>query len=263
MIDNVTEIRYEVERYLDRYLSEGKFKELWNGENPELIDDGILDVATWAKLEKTERILWLLKEHNGPAPIYGDAAINGADNNRMRLFGDMYHDGNGGVASQVGTRFKKNVNRFRTLKLIELASYAIQKLEYPSDVYDSVVSRAGTTYRQLCIVEVGKTPGGRKTPDKRLRLLCEAWGDIVRLQIKKYSPSVVISTGPQLEYLYPENERGSKSHIKFRSSYADRYCFDGRIWLRTYHPGYLKIDRRDWVCAIAQAMEIAEKEGEE
>ena len=176
MINNVTEIRYEVERCLGRYLSEGKFKELWNGKNPEVIDDGILDVSTWAKLEKTKRILWLLKEHNGPAPIYGDAAINGVDNNRMRLFGDMYHDGNGGTASQVGVRFSKNVNRFRTLKLIELASHAIQKYECPSDVFDSVVSRAGTTYRQLCIVEVGKTPGGRKTPDKRLRLLCQAWG---------------------------------------------------------------------------------------
>ena len=237
-------------------MSEGKFKELWNGKKPEVIDDGILDVSTWTKLEKSKRILWLLKEHNGPAPIYGDAAANSADKNRTRLFGDMYHDGNGHVLSQVGVRFRKNVKRFRTPKLIELASYAIQKSEYPSDVLYSVVSRADTTYRKLCVVEVGKTPGESKTPDKRLRLLCEAWGDILRLQIKKYNPGIVISAGPQLEYLYSDNERGPS----LRTSYVDRYEFDGRIWLRTCHPGYLGVNRLDWVCAIAQAMGIVKNE---
>ena len=83
---------------------------------------------------------------------------------------------------------------------------------------------------------------------------------IVRLQIEEYDPGIVISTGPQLEYLYQEKDIGSKLSIKFKSSYVDRYCFDGRIWLRTYHPGYLKIDRLDWVRAIAQAMGIIKNE---
>lgn len=254
MINDGTGIRGEVERLLSRYLSDGKFNELWNGDKVEVVDDGILDEPTWKQLGKSKRILWLLKEHNEHAPIYGDAAVNGADKNRMRLFGDMFHDGHGSVASNVGVQFKRNANWFRTLKLIELASHAILASEIPSNISHSVRDRAIDTYCKLCVVEVGKTPGGKRTPDKRLRLLCEAWGDIVRRQIEKYDPGIVISTGPQLEYLYSEDERGDVSRTNLNSSYVDRYSFDGRIWLRTFHPGYPRVNRLDWVCAIAQAI---------
>ena len=78
----------------------------------------------------------------------------------------------------------------------------------------------------------------------------------MRRQINEYNPGIVISAGPQLEYLYSEDTRGPKLCESFQSSHVDRYEFDGRIWLQTYHPEYLRINRFDWVFAIAQALRI-------
>lgn len=228
----------EIDARLDRLLAEKTWDDLWVGldENRRrVIDDGCMDVPSYNNANK--RILWVLKEHNGNAPKYGKITPLGiSDADRMHLFWDMYTN---------PERFARNVNWYRTLKLIELASRGILTGRQEMDVSENVRPFAISTFKQLAFVEMGKTPGSSTTSYGRLCRLAEAWGDIVVRQMNYLNPDVIIVAGPQFGLL---KSRLSGISDKCRSvGIAQQYFWNGKPIVYACHPGYRRMDRKVWV----------------
>lgn len=241
--DMIDKISKEIDARLDKLLAENTWNDLWVGQDEKsrsIIDDGCMDVTSYNNANK--KILWMLKEHNGNAPEYGKFTPVGVwDAHRMHIFWDMYTD---------PERFSRNVNWYRTLKLVELASRGILN-NCKMDVFEKVRTFAITTFKQLSFVEMGKTPGGSATSYRRLCRLTEAWGDIVVRQIKYYEPEVIVVAGSQFGLL--KNLLKGISDKCRHVGIAQQYLWDGIPIVYACHPGYRGVDRQVWVDSVIAA----------
>lgn len=245
--DMIVKVSKEIDARMDRLLAEKIWNDLWVGEDKKsrsVIDDGCMDVTAYNNANK--RILWVLKEHNGNAPEYGTFAPKGvSDVHRMHIFWDMYTD---------PERFSRNVNWYRTLKLIELASRGILNGCSKIDVSENVRKYSITTFKQLSFVEMGKAPGGSTTSYGRLCRLAKAWGDIVVRQIEYYKPDVIIVAGSQFGLL-KKLLKGISAKVRHVGA-AQQYLWNRTPIVHTYHPGYRRVDRKEWVESVIAAAKI-------
>lgn len=243
-----------IDKRLEALKATGKCKDIVKLDD-EVIDDGCMDPNSWVRLEASgrPRILWVLKEHNGCTYEYGKTGVKyGVPAGRMRVFWDMHVNPYGISTGKVG--FVANVNKYRSLKLIEIASRSIISGEKSIPVYgpESDVSKyAVETYRQLAFIEIGKTAGAAKTSHNRLSRLCEIWGEIVKEQIFALRPTIIIVAGQQFDYLF-------KAEVCKDPSNAECGCAACHIWkgvpmIRTYHPGYWFVSRKHWIDSVVEA----------
>lgn len=246
--------RRKIEERAKDLSSQNHWKDVC-GPNSEIIDDGCMDPDAWAERSRLgkPRILWVLKEHNGCTYEYGEtASAYGVPKNRMRVFWDMHVDPYGTMSGKAG--FRRNVNKYRSLKLIEIASRMILTgdTSIPVTGSESDVSRCAVeTFRKLAFVEVGKTEGGARTSNARLELLCKAWGDIVKEQILSLKPTMIIVAGKQFEYLF-KRDSDLKSGCA-PCSYVVTASWKGIPMISTCHPGYWLVCRKHWVLSVAKA----------
>lgn len=239
--------RKEVEKTLSRVKDKPEFCDVLKERGCEPIDDGCMDAGTWCK-SGGERILWLLKEHNEEPKQYGNTAASfGVEEDRLRIFWDLHTNPEG---------FAKNVNRFRSLKMIERASWGILKKNVSVDAGADASATAVDTFKHLAILEVGKTAGRSRTTDHDLGQLCKMWGKIVLGQIKDYKPDVVIVAGKQFERLYDYDkvkDEQCKGHFPQNNNIVDLWEIDGMRIIHADHPSYFRVSREDYVRGIVEA----------
>ena len=237
--------RKNVGETLSRVKDELEFRDVLKKRGCEPIDDGCMDAGTWCN-SGGMRILWLMKEHNEEPKQYGNTAASfGVEEDRLRIFWDLHTDPEG---------FAKNVNKFRSLKMIERASRGILEENDSIDARADASASAVDTFKHLAILEVGKTAGRNRTTDRDLRQLCKMWGKIVLGQIKDYKPDVVIVAGKQFEMLYDNvKDEQCKGHFPQNNNIVDLWKIDGMRIIHADHPSYLRVSRGDYVRGIVEA----------
>jgi len=217
-----------------------------------VIDDGPMNEAAWASRNDGKRVMWLLKEHNGPACTYDEtASAYGVSHDRKRMYWDLH------TKPDV---FAGNVNYFKTLKLMELASRGILE-ENPHVRYEHVGKYAVSTFSQIAVLELGKTQGGSSTSGERLNLLVEAWGRIVHDQISAYGPDILIVAGPHFQKLFPMLDGRHPDCLVGNGGVSPVFGYrdGGMTIVKTTHPGDWRsrsVERRlEWVENVVSAVE--------
>lgn len=237
--------RAKVQDTLNQVKGEPEFRDVLNGRGGEPIDDGCMDAETWCNSGGV-RIVWLLKEHNGEPKQYGNTAASlGVEENRLRIFWDLHTD------PEV---FAKNVNKYRSLKMIERASRGILEGNDSVDVRANASATAVDTFKHLAVLEVGKTAGRSRTTDRDLGQLCKMWREVVLGQINDYKPHVVVVAGKQFEMLYDKvKDEQCKGHYPQNNNIVDLWEIDGMRIIHAYHPSYFRVSQEDYVRGIVEA----------
>ena len=193
------------------------------------IYDGCLDVEKY--LASRIHVMWILKEHNEKPNAYAD--IDG----HCTLFGDSV--GN-------PSEFKKNVSKYRSLRLIERGSRYLLNLPNDRDPVE--------TFRSISVVNLGKCPGENKTPDSRLDDLVEWWGDILNRQVFDYKPDLVIVPGSHFSriarLLACDQEKGNFRKGRAR---AALYTNGSLPIICIQHPSWYGCKEDDWMWVLSKA----------
>ncbi len=188
--------------------------------------DGCLDVARY--VQSPIHVMWILKEHNDEPHSNNEG--------HFETFSDCVLKPD---------KFKKNVVRFRSLRLIERASRLL--LNLPE-------SDTTMAFKSVAIVNLGKCPGKNKTPDSRLDDLVEWWGDIIKRQVSDYKPDVVIVPGSHFsrvaKLLACNLEKG-----KFRKgrAMAELHANEDVPIIRIQHPSWYGCKEDDWIWVLLEA----------
>ena len=190
--------------------------------------DGCLDVEKYATAPI--HVMWILKEHNDMPKTL--------DNGHFSAFVDCFSDPEG---------FKKNVSKYRSLRLIERASRRL--LKQPEG--DPTMA-----FKSVAIVNLGKCPGENTTSDSRLDDLVKWWGDILTKQVSVYKPDMIIVPGshfPRIAKLLACDQTTGRSSRKGKAK-AELYTANGSLPIITIqHPSWYGCKEHDWMSALSKA----------
>ena len=188
--------------------------------------DGCLDVARY--VQSPIHVMWILKEHNDEPHTNNEG--------HFQAFSDCILNPD---------KFKKNVVRFRSLRLIERASRVL--LNLPEG--DSTMA-----FKSVAIVNLGKCPGENRTPDSRLDDLVEWWGDILNRQVFDYKPDLVIVPGSHFSriarLLACDQEKGNFRKGRAR---AALYTNGSLPIICIQHPSWYGCKEDDWMWVLSKA----------
>lgn len=199
------------------------------------IYDGCLDVKKYVNAPK--RIMWILKEHNATPASVGSHWVAFADALGDRSDKDLEH-------------FKASVASYRALRLVERASRVLMNvLEYDST----------ETFKSIAVVNLGKCPGGSKTPLARVPRLVEWWGDVLVRQVEDYRPDIILIPGNHFSHVASllKNIRYlTKQEVKTGSfaARAELYDMHGTPVVHIQHPAWYGCVEDDWVDAIQKVL---------
>ena len=241
-------MRKEIDDRFHQLIKGANGSKVYGGleERRTTIYDGCLDVEKY--LKSSIHVMWILKEHNEKPNDYAD--IDG----HCTLFGDSV--GN-------PSEFKKNVSKYRSLRLIERGSRYLLQLPDGSDPVE--------TFRSISAVNLGKCPGENKTPDSRLDDLVHWWGKILTRQVFYYKPDMIIVPGSHfsrvmkhfsrvVEKLACNQGKGEfqkKEPFSEGKARAELYANEELTIIHMQHPSWFGCKEDDWMCVLSEAVTTA------
>ena len=252
----------QVEEYFRRKVDE-RFRNLisdhsdviyYNAKNPQdwecPVDDGCVSANRNDYLSSALKILWVLKEPNGEEGVatYKGVGWNG-DPQRKRVYWDINTD---------PSRFATNANNHRfCLKYIAWVSYGIlHGCEPVENAYGDISGHAIEVFKQLAVIEIGKTPGKSQTSDVRCCKLIHTWGDIVVEQIQFYDPDIVI-VGMSRHCFGEFAKKFAGIHQECKDfSPARLYSWKDRALINCPHPSWRR-NKTVWANSIIKTVRTA------